>query len=70
MRKATIFKTRRDVQGEAVFLVEAVYDQSVGVIRISDNSIDSKVAPSLSPIKLNRTLRRNIKKPIEMKNVL
>lgn len=70
MKKGTLFKNRRDVQGETMLFVEAVYDHSSGVIRIIDDSIDSRVAPSLSPIKLNRTLRRNIKKPVEVKNVL
>lgn len=45
------------------------YDQTTGVIRIVDTSVDSGIAPSISPIRLNRSLRRNIKKPISAKNV-
>lgn len=45
------------------------YDQNAGVIRIIDTSVDADVSPSISPIKLNRSLRRNIKKPISAKNV-
>ena len=45
------------------------YDQSMGIIRIMDHSFSSNTAPSLSPIKLNRAMRRNIKKPAIAKNV-
>lgn len=46
-----------------------IYDADIGVIRIIDTSVDSNAPPSLSPIKLNRSLRRNIKKPVLAKNV-
>lgn len=50
-------------------IVLTTYDKSIGVIRIIDNSVDSNAPTSVSPLKLNRALRRNIKKPLIAKNV-
>ena len=45
------------------------YDNAMGIIRIIDTSVDASIAPSISPIKLNRSLRRDIKKTVIAKNV-
>lgn len=63
-----IRKTTKNHTQKSNFSI-TTYDQTIGVIRIIDTSVDSDVAPSISPIKLNRSLRRNIKKPISAKNV-
>ena len=68
MKKSINLKIKNGTRSERTIVFETTYDYSYGVVRITDDSIDSGMTPSLSPIKLNRTLRRNIKKPIRSKN--
>ena len=46
------------------------YDHAMGVIRIIDTTIDSNLAPSISPVSLTRSLKRDIKKTVGIKKML
>lgn len=50
-------------------MFETNYDRSLGVIKIIDTSSKENAEISISPIKLNRKARRNIKKPDIAKNL-
>ena len=47
---------------ESSVLQFGVYDRAMGAIRIRDSSNDMEIAPSISPARLTRSMRRNIKK--------
>lgn len=40
----------------------SMYDHSMGAIRVRDSADGLEIAPSFSPAKLTRSMRRNIKK--------
>ena len=62
-------KRKKGLNNSKKNIVLTTYDKSIGVIRIIDNSVDSNAPTSVSPLNLNRALRRNIKKPLIAKNV-